>query len=96
VRLMVTKMDKNDFDKVWRREGVGYYLVTNLEGKEIFGKSHKTLGQKVRYLGRVARLLEPGTLWAWGRIREEAQDIILRRMRTIEGTKALPIYEDEV
>jgi hypothetical protein len=92
---MVTKMIPSDFDKQWRHLNAGYYLVTNLEGNTIWGKSHKTLGQKVRYLGRVARLLEPGTLWAWGRIREEAENRILSRVETIKGTKALPIYEDE-
>jgi len=83
----------NEYDRQWRKQRYGHYVVTDLAGNVIWTRGHSTCAEKGRITGQVATLLEPGRLWAWGETKEEAVEQIARRINRIRGTRALPAAE---
>lgn len=71
----------------------GFYLVTDLQGNPIWKRSYNSLSKGARCIGKVAALLEPGTLWAWGRVEEEAWEVIKERVEKLDGTEPLKLFE---
>ena len=69
----------------WRKERYGHFLVTELDGTLLWKKGHSNISQKARLTGKVAALLEPGTLWAWGVHEDDAWNIIKERVEKLEG-----------
>ena len=74
------------------RELNGWYVVADLEGKVFWKKEHSSAWSKAGLAGKVAALLEPGTLWAWGKTEEEAVERVQQHAERIKGTRPLPCF----
>jgi len=83
------------YDRQWRQERYGHYVVTDMEGNVVWMRGHCSPVEKGVIVGQVAALLESGRLWAWGRTKEEATGLVLQQAERIRGTRALPAKEHD-